>query len=252
MEEAALLGPLSSRATVRRSPVRVATGLAVVVALAGLARYGGGAPSATLAASSDDATTCATISDCASASAARRACVALATTDDAALCATVGDCAEGERCSNGECVSLSTTDDAATAGALSAATVSSEVSQSDFLAFASVQSFLREINGTKDWDAASASALRQYVPKSLTASVTPSRAGGGIGGGAVGGYVAFGLTYAGTNSTGGTEITASYLVVMDLYGNISRVESACVGARALSRRCSRARFSVRALTLLRS
>ena len=98
-----------------------------------------------------------------------------------------------------------------------------------------MQSFLREINGTKDWDAASASALRQYVPKSLTASVTPSRAGGGIGGGAVGGYVAFGLTYAGTNSTGGTEITASYLVVMDLYGNISRVESACVGARALSR-----------------
>ena len=62
--------------------------------------------------------------------------------------------------------------------------------------------------------------LDDYIPRSMTSTVTPSLVMGAIGEDALGGYVAFGLTAA-----SGSVMTAGWLVVMDLYGNIVKISS---------------------------
>ena len=68
--------------------------------------------------------------------------------------------------------------------------------------------------------------LLQYVPRKIVVQVWPSRVRGTIGEVAEGGYVSFDLQYyseAGNFDDGPGRYTASYLIVMDLYGDDVRI-----------------------------
>ena len=112
---------------------------------------------------------------------------------------------------------------ASTAGASEdESSVTTELTYEDFLAFSTVKSFLREID--VDWETCSNSTLFTYVPRKVTVRTWPSRVKGSVGDAALGGYVAFDIaSTSGATTTQPGSITASYIVITDVYGTLKRV-----------------------------
>ena len=108
-----------------------------------------------------------------------------------------------------------------------------EIPMSVFLGFASVRKFLASQGldrDAPDWK------LHQYVPRNVVVQLWTSRVRGTVGDAALDGHVAFDLAYYNYNTTaaGATHYSASYLVVMTLYGEVVQVrETAATVARSI-------------------
>ena len=103
-----------------------------------------------------------------------------------------------------------------------AAAHSKTLTHADLLQYESVRKVLEQ-NGV-DYETASNDELFRFVPREITVEIWPSRVHGDIGVPAADGYVAFDIAYA----TDAGDISASYVIVMDLFGNITTIESTFV------------------------
>ena len=103
-----------------------------------------------------------------------------------------------------------------------AAAHSKTLTHADLLQYESVRKVLEQ-NGV-DYETASNDELFRFVPREITVEIWPSRVHGDIGVSAADGYVAFDIAYM--TDAGG--ISASYVIVMDLFGNITTIESTFV------------------------
>ena len=89
----------------------------------------------------------------------------------------------------------------------------------DFVEFASVKSFLKSVGvGADDWS--SYEGVKGYLPREITVELAASKVQGSLGVDAEDGHVFTAITYL---VSGSTTFTSSWLLVMDLKGNLVQV-----------------------------